>query len=43
MITEKLIDEADEKVRSFCVEKRRLRFWIYVLLGISTLFSLIII
>jgi hypothetical protein len=43
MITENLLNNADERVRSLCVEKGRIRFWFYVWLGISTLFGLMII
>jgi hypothetical protein len=46
MITEQLINDADEKVRALCVEasslryeNKRLRFWVYVLLGVSTVFT----
>jgi hypothetical protein len=43
MITEQLINNADEKVRSLCVENKRLRFWVYILLSISTVFALMLI
>ena len=36
MITEELINDADEKIKSLYSENKRLRFWVYVLLGIST-------
>jgi len=41
--TEQLNNYADEKVRLFCVENKRLIFWAYVLLGVSTLSCLMII
>jgi hypothetical protein len=40
MITEQLINDADEKFRSFCVEKKGLRVSVYILLGISSLLGL---
>jgi hypothetical protein len=43
MITENLLFNAEERVRSLCAENNRLIFWVYVLLGISSLFSLILI
>jgi hypothetical protein len=42
MITEQLINYVDEKVGSLCFEKKRLRFWVYILLGISIVFVLIL-
>ncbi len=34
MFTEELINDADEKVRSLCVENKRLRVWFYLSLGV---------
>ncbi len=45
MITEQLINDADEKVRLLCVEasslrseNKKLKLWLYILLGVSTVF-----
>ncbi len=43
MITDQLINYADEKVRSLCVKNKTLKIWVYILLGISSLFSLMLI
>jgi hypothetical protein len=42
MITEELINAADKKVRSLYVENKMLRLWVYISLGISNLFGLIL-
>jgi hypothetical protein len=34
MVTEQLINDADKKFISLYVENKRLRIWIYILLGI---------
>jgi hypothetical protein len=41
MITEKLINNADEKVKSLYSENKRLWFWIYVLICVSIVFGII--
>ncbi len=43
MITKELINAADKKVRSLYVENKMLRLRGYILLGISTLFGLVLI
>ncbi len=41
MITEELINNADENVKSLCVENKKLRYWVNILLGTSTLFGVV--
>jgi hypothetical protein len=43
MITEQLINNADEKVRSLCVENKKMRALVYVPIGISSFFGLALI
>ncbi len=43
MITENLLYDAEERVRSLCIENKSLRVWFYILLGISSLFGLMLI
>jgi hypothetical protein len=43
MLTEVIINDADEKVKSLCIENERLRLWLYILLGTSTLFGVVLI
>ncbi len=40
MVTEQLINDADKKFISLCVENKRLRIWVYILLGILTVLVL---
>jgi uncharacterized membrane protein YukC len=43
MITEELINNADEKVKSLCSENKKLWYWIYILLGILAVLVLTLI
>ncbi len=43
MLTEVLINDANDKVRSLCIENKRLIVWVYIFLGISTLFGVALI
>jgi hypothetical protein len=38
MITETLINNANEKIKSLCAENKRLWFWIYILICVSIVF-----
>ena len=42
MITEKLINDANEKINSLCAENKKLWFWIYILIYISIVFGTIL-
>jgi uncharacterized membrane protein len=42
MITEKLINEANEKVKSFCDENKKLWYFIYILICVSIVFGVIL-
>jgi hypothetical protein len=42
MITEKLINDANEKIKSLCIENDNLWFWIYILICVSIVFFLIL-
>jgi hypothetical protein len=42
MITEELINNADEKVKSLYSENKRLWCWIYILNCVSTVFGIIL-
>ncbi len=42
MITERLINDADEKVKSLCSQNKILWFWIYILICISIVFGTIL-
>jgi ABC-type amino acid transport system permease subunit len=43
MITEELINNADEKVKSLCSENKKLWYWIYILICVSIVFFLFLI
>jgi hypothetical protein len=45
MLTDEIINDADEKIKSLCVEasslrseNKKLKLWLYILLGVSTVF-----
>ncbi len=40
--TENSLNDAHEKVRSLCVQNRKLRLWVYIFVGTSTLFGLML-
>jgi len=42
MITEKLINDANEKVKSLYSENKRLWCWIYILICVSIVFGIIL-
>ena len=42
MITEELINNADEKVKSLCSENKKLWYWIYILICVSIVFGIIL-
>jgi heme/copper-type cytochrome/quinol oxidase subunit 2 len=42
MITEQLINNADEKVKSLYSENKRLWCWIYILICVSIVFGIIL-
>jgi hypothetical protein len=42
MIIGNLLHDADGKVRSLWIENKRLKVWVYILIGILTLFELIL-
>jgi heme/copper-type cytochrome/quinol oxidase subunit 2 len=42
MITEELINNADEKVKSLCAENKKLWYIIYILICVSILFIIIL-
>ena len=42
MITEELINNADEKVKSLYSENKRLWCWIYILICVSIVFGIIL-
>ena len=42
MITEKLINDANEKVKSLYSENKRLWCWIYILICVSIIFGIIL-
>jgi preprotein translocase subunit Sec63 len=42
MITEKLINNADENVKSFCTENKKLWYCIYILICVSIIFGIIL-
>ncbi len=43
MLTEVLINDANDRVRSLCIENKRLIVWVYIFLGTSTLFGVVLI
>ncbi len=42
MITEKLINDANEKVKSLCSENKKLWYYIYILICVSIVFGIIL-
>ncbi len=42
MITEELINNADEKVKSLCSENKKLWYCIYILICVSIVFGIIL-
>jgi uncharacterized membrane protein len=42
MINEKLINDANEKVRSLCSENKKLWYFIYILICVSIVFIIIL-
>ncbi len=42
MITEKLINDANEKVKSLCSENKKLWYCIYILICVSIVFGIIL-
>ncbi len=42
MITEKLINDANEKVKSLCSENKILWYYIYILICVSIVFGIIL-
>jgi heme/copper-type cytochrome/quinol oxidase subunit 2 len=42
MITEKLINDANEKIKLLCIENNNLWFWIYILISVSIVFGIIL-
>jgi heme/copper-type cytochrome/quinol oxidase subunit 2 len=42
MITEELINNADEKVKSLCAENKKLWYFIYILICVSIVFIIIL-
>jgi hypothetical protein len=42
MITEELINDANEKVKSLCAENKNLWCWIYILICVSIVFGIIL-
>jgi uncharacterized membrane protein HdeD (DUF308 family) len=42
MITEKLINDANEKVKSLCAENKKLWYWIYILICVSIVLGIIL-
>jgi hypothetical protein len=42
MITEELINDANEKVKSLCSENKKLWYWIYILICVSIVFGIIL-
>jgi hypothetical protein len=42
MITEKLINDANEKVKSLCSENKKLWYCIYILIYVSIVFCIIL-
>jgi hypothetical protein len=42
MITEKLINDANEKVKSLCSENKKLWYCIYILICVSIVFSIVL-
>jgi len=42
MITEELINNADEKVKSLCSENKKLWYWVYILICVSIVFGIIL-
>jgi heme/copper-type cytochrome/quinol oxidase subunit 2 len=43
MITETLINNANEKIKSLCAENSNLWFWIYILISILIVFVIILV
>ena len=43
MITETLISNANEKIKSLCSENKKLWYWIYILICVSIVFVIILI
>ncbi len=41
--TENSLNDAHGKVRSLCVENKMLRLWVYIFVGTSTLFGVMLI
>jgi hypothetical protein len=42
LITEKLINDANKKVKSLCSENKKLWYWIYILICVSIVFGIIL-
>jgi uncharacterized membrane protein HdeD (DUF308 family) len=42
MITEELINHANEKVKSLYSENKRLWYWVYILIGVSIVLGIIL-
>ncbi len=42
MITEKSINDANEKIKSLCIENDNLWFWIYILICVSIVLGIIL-
>jgi hypothetical protein len=42
MIIEELINNADDKVKSLCSENKKLWYWIYILICVSSVFGIIL-
>jgi hypothetical protein len=42
MITETLINNANEKIKSLCTENKKLWCWIYILICVSVVFGIIL-
>jgi tellurite resistance protein TehA-like permease len=42
MLTEKLINDANEKVKSLCAENKKLWYWIYILICVSIVLGIIL-
>ena len=42
MITEELINDANEKIKLLCIENNNLWFWIYILICVSIVFGIIL-
>ena len=42
MITETLINDANEKIKLLCIENNNLWFWIYILICVPIVFGIIL-